>query len=393
MPHIAPHIFTTKGMFLRQLSENRYVVHDVFGTCSLPFEIKNSAELSTKVFDDFRIRPLVDTQCAAELPHYKDFNWDQLEYYYVAHLDYAFHRYLMTEEDLPRYYAEKLALPIAYVELGHGEGSRRILETIDKHVRESIANGPAPFSTTLDTWLVINQFERICGEILSLISRAIASFVDLLKVQRTCIVHAASSIPQLGANEVIHQGPNSYAAATAASMSAISMCTSLDLLSKLLHYLDQVEPGALKFKAAGGRHFSDLIKFKARRIPKEIGEELMHAMHSNSDVAELIQFRHDVVHSTSVLELEKVYVGFGTMETNGLPLHYSYQGWRDCLENGQPERYLGRDFFVEKQQDMEYRVFTWLQSIISLHVNSATRIHNFLKENKIEQARATERRE
>jgi hypothetical protein len=382
MPYSAPHLFTTKGMFLRRLEEKRYVIHDVFGTCSLPFAAEDEAELVKKMLENFRLRLLVDVQIADELPYYKDFNWDQLEYYYVAHLDYALHRYFMSEECLPRFYDEKLALPVAYVELGHGEGSRKTLETIDKHVREAVTKGIAPFSqTTLDTWLVINQFERICGEILSLISRAIASFVDLLKAQRTCIFHGASSISQLRANEVIHQGPNSYAAATAASMSAISMCTSLDLLSKLIHYLDPLEPGTLKFKPAGGRHFSDLIKFKARRVPKEISEALMHAMHSDSDIAELIQFRHDVVHSTSVLELEKVYVGVGTFEINDAPLHYSYQGWRDCLPNGQPERYLGRDFFVENNHDIEHRIFTWLHSVISLQIDAAKRIHEFLKAN------------
>ena len=382
IPNSSPHLFTTKGMFLRKLEERRYIIHDVFGTCSLPFAAENEVELAKKLLDDFRLRLLVDVQISGQLPYYKDFNWDQLEYYYVAHLSYSLHRYLIPEECLPSFYDEKLALPVAYVDLGHGEGSRKTLEIIDKRVREAVTKGIAPFSqTTLDTWLIINQFERICGEILSLISRAIASFVDLLKAQRTCIFHAVSSISQLHANEVIHQGPNSYAAATAASMSAISMCTSLDLLSKLIHYLDQLEPDTLKFKPAGGRHFADLIKFKARRVPKEIGDELMFAMHSNSDIAELIQFRHDVVHSTSAIELEKVYVGVGTMEINDAPLHYSYQGWRDCLPNGQPERYLGRDFFVEKHQDIEHRIFTWLHSVISLQLNAAKGIHQFLKQN------------
>jgi hypothetical protein len=377
--------FTTKGLFVRRLNENRYTVHDVFGTSSLPFTTKNETELVDVLLANFKIRPLVDVQNLSEFPNYSEFSWNQLEYYYVAHLDYALHTYLMTEPQSSKYQAEKYFLPVAYLELGHGDGARRTLELIDRTVRDAIAKGTAPFSAeTLETWLVINQFGRICSEIMSLISRAIASFIDLLKAQRSCIINSVPSISQLRTNEVIHHGRDSYAAATAASMSAISMCTSLDLLSKLIHYLDQLDPKALKFKAAGGCHFSDLTKLNAGRVPKEIGNELMLERRSNADIAELIQFRHDVVHSTSALELEKVYVGIATAEINDMPLYYSFQGWRDCLPNGQPERYLGRDFFIEKHQDIEQRLFTWLQSVISLQLRAGKRIHEYLLANKMD---------
>lgn len=383
---IAPGVsfFTTKGLFVRRLGEKRYTVHDVFGTSSLAFTAENEAQLAEVLSTGFKIQPLVDVQNAGEFPNYSEFSWNQLEYYYVAHLGYALHSYLMSDTQLSKYYEEKLMLPIAYIELGHGDGARKTLEFIDRRVREAVTAGTTPFSAvTLETWLVIIQFERICSEILSLISRAIVSFINLLKAQRSCIVDATPSISQLKANEVIHHGSDSYAAATAASMSAISMCTSLDLLSKLIHYLDQLDPKSLKFKPAGGCHFADLIKLKTRRVPAEIGSELMHERHSNADLCELIQFRHDVVHSTSVLELEKVYVGIGTAEINDIPLHYSFQGWRDCLPNGQPERYLGRDFFVEKHHDIEHRIFTWLQCVISLQLKAGKHIHEFLLANKV----------
>jgi len=376
-------LLTTKGMFVRRLDENRYTVHDVFGTSSLPFTAEDETKLISVLSADFKIRPLVDVQNLSEFPHYSEFSWNQLEYYYVAHLDYALHNYFMTAPQLSKYQEEKYFLPIAYLDLGHGEGARQTLELIDKTVRDAVAKGNSPFSAeTLETWLVINQFGRICNEIMSLISRAIALFIDLLKAQRSCIINAVPSISQLRTNEVIHRGRDSYAAATAASMSAISMCTSLDLLSKLIHYLDQLDPKALKFKAAGGCHFSDLTKLKARRVPREIGDELMLERQSNSDIAELIQFRHDVVHSTSALELEKIYVGIATAEINDMPLYYSFQGWRDCLPNGQPERYLGRDFFIDNHQDIEQRLFTWLRFVISLQLRAGKQIHEFLLTNK-----------
>jgi hypothetical protein len=269
------------------------------------------------------------------------------------------------------------------LEFGYGDGSKDALEFVDKQVRAGIAQKAVPYDLgILETWLVISQFQRVCTEIASLLGRAIAGFLDLLKAQRACIFEAAPSIAQLACSEVIHHGSDSYAASTAASMSAISMCTSLDLLSKLIHYLDQIDPQAVKFRPAGGTHFSDLLKLKARRLPGEIARELMDARVQNADIAELIQFRHDVVHATSALELEKVYVGYATPEINGMPLHYSYQGWRDCLPNGQPQRYLGRDYFVETHTDIEHRVFTWLQQVISLQLKAAQRIHEFLLSKK-----------
>jgi len=372
-------LFTTRGLFLSQLADGRHIVQDVFGTCSLPFEADSTANLGAKLLNDFGIRALVDVRNTSEFPSFSEFNWNQLEFYYVAHLEYSFHDYLMNVAERAVYHDEKLALPVAYLELGHGDGARSLLELIDRNMRTAAASGKAAFRLkTLETWLVICQFQRICSEMLSLISRAITAFVDLLRAQRECINSAAESIVQLGANEVIHHGRSSYNASTAASMATISMCTSLDLLSKLIHYLDQVEPLEIKFKPAGGRHFADLTSFRGRHVSKDIAGDLMRARSTNPAIAELIQFRNDIVHSTSALELEKVYVGVGNEEVKGAPLHYSFQGWRDCLPSGQPERYLGRDFFVSKGEDIEHRVFTWLQEVIKLQLTAGQQIHEFL---------------
>ncbi len=378
-----PGFFTTKGLMLRRLDDTRYVLHDVVGTYSLPFLAATESELKGALANDFNIRLLVNLENAGEFPSYREFNWHQLEYYYAANLGYALHSYLMKPQELEKFYVETLSLPVAYLEIGHGEGSKGMLETIDKVVREAVLSNKAPFSAaTLERWLVISQFGRVTSEILSLLSRAITGFINLLKAQRSCIIEARPTISQLSTNEVIHHGTDSYAAATFASMAAISMCTSLDLLSKLMHYLDQIDPSNIKFKPAGGCHFSDLTKLKSSPSLGGIATDLMHERHANPDIAQLIQFRHDVVHSTSALELEKVYVGIATPEVNGAPLHYAFQGWRDCLPNGQPVRYLGKDFFVEQHEDIEYRIFTWLQKVIALHLRAAESMHRFLIEEK-----------
>jgi hypothetical protein len=74
-----------------------------------------------------------------------------------------------------------------------------------------------------------------------------------------------------------------------------------------------------------------------------------------------------------------VYVGFGTPEIKEMPLHYSFQSWRDCTETGQPERYLGREFFTGKAQEIEHRILTWIEDIINLHIETGAHIHAFLK--------------
>lgn len=375
--------FTTKGLMLRSIDESRYVLHDVFGTCSLPFAAATESELTTALSTDFNVRLLVNMETAGKFPTHREFGWHQLEYYYAAHLGYAMHSYLMAPQELEKFYVEKLSLPAAYLEIGHGEGSKGVLETIDKIIREAVLSNKAPFSAaTLERWLVISQFERVTSEILSLLNRAITGFINLLKAQRSCIVEARPALSQLSTKEVIHHGTDSYAAATFASMAAISMCTSLDLLSKLMHYLDQIDPNNIKFKPAGGCHFADLIKLKLSPSLGGIATDLMYERHANPDIAQLIQFRHDVVHSTSALELEKVYVGIATPEVNEAPLYYAFQGWRDCLPNGQPVRYLGKDFFVEQHEDIEYRIYTWLQKVIALHLRAVESLHRYLIEEK-----------
>lgn len=373
-----PALLATKGLFILPISDTEYVVQDALGCSSLPHLYKNRDDLERSLEANFGIRPLISVEEQFEFSSLTSFSWKELEYWYVANLDYALNEYVLLG-GAQQFYAEIYGIPIAYLELGYGDGSRNVLEHIDKIVRKLIAEGKAPFkAATLEKWLVLEQFKRIFKELMSLIHRAIEAFLDLLSLQRTCVREAVPSLPHLESNEVIHHGRDSYRASTAATMAAISLCTSLDIQSKLIHYLDQFDRSDVRFKPAGGRHFSDLRSFRPRRLPASVHGELLAAADADSGLAELIQFRHDVVHSTSAIELEKVYVGFGTPEVNSMPLHYSFQGWRDCAISGQPDRYLGRDFFIGKRRDMEHRVFTWIQLVIRLHLGAGARIHAFL---------------
>lgn len=372
-------LFATKGLFIVPISDTKYAVQDALGHSSLPHVYRDRADLERSLQANFGVRPLVSIEEQLDLSSLTSFRWGELEHWYVAHLDYALHEYILAD-NREQFYAETYGIPIAYSQVGHGDGSRKTLELVDKFVRRAISEGKLAFTvSTLETWLVLEQIKRIFSELMSLLHRAIDSFLDLLSTQRDCVRAAFTSLTQLNANEVIHRGRDSHRASTAATMAAISLCTSLDIQSKLIHYLDQIDGTNNRFKPAGGRHFSDLRKFKPRRLPIGVHESLLQSVDRNPAIAELIQFRHDVVHSTSAIELEKVYVGFGTPEVKDMPLHYSFQGWRDCTASGQPERYLGRDYFVGGGQDIEYRVFTWIQDVISLHLDMGGRIHSYLK--------------
>ena len=98
----------------------------------------------------------------------------------------------------------------------------------------------------------------------------------------------------------------------------------------------------------------------------------------------LTQLRHDLVHSTTILEMEKIYIGFQTEEVNELPLHYSYMPWRDCLDSGQPVRYLGRDYFTSQGVDVEWQLLAWIRSIIDYHLFVGEVLYRFMKSNTVD---------
>jgi hypothetical protein len=61
-------------------------------------------------------------------------------------------------------------------------------------------------------------------------------------------------------------------------------------------------------------------------------------------------------------------VGKGTEEICNLSMNYCFQPWRDCEENGQPLRYLGRNYFVGYNIDFEKQLCNWLTDVIQGHL-------------------------
>jgi len=135
-----------------------------------------------------------------------------------------------------------------------------------------------------------------------------------------------------------------------------------------------------KFKSAQGKHFSDLNSIKENVLKKHEINTIKNIWDGLPSIKSLIQFRHDLIHNTSALELEKLYVGRATEEIHSLPMHYSFQPWRDCDVSGQPIRYLGREYFVSSGIDFEKQLCDWLLDVIKGHLKIGENIFNIISD-------------
>lgn len=373
---------TTKGLFLRHLDEQRYTLEDVFGVCTLPIVADNREDIAKQV----KALAGVDIICCEvdlgpmSSPQFA--RWFELEEFYVARISDHYRYWQVGRNLVPTYDSMSALLPIAYFESGYGSGNKNTLEHIDKMISSAAAALKTPFtSTCVAIRLSHIQIERMCSDLMSLLNRAIRSFLDFLSVQRRTIIEENWAREHMDVSEIVHSGPKSYEAASLATMCVISLCTSLDISSKLIHCLNSSACPTTRFRPSQGRHFSDLQKLKPNSLPGEFIDKILQEWSTQPGAAALIQFRHDLVHNTAALELEKIYVGTQTDEINGLPLHYAFVPWRDCTPQGQPLRYLGRDYFISEGANIESQLFNWLNSVISFHIHTGHQIKKFLVDN------------
>lgn len=372
--------FASKGLFIRKIRDSSYVIQDIFGTCSLPFQAKEE-ELNEKASAIAKVQKLVTINLDSEFPDLSDFRWNELEHYYITHIDYALLRCLINGEEAERYHSISRFFPIGYLELGYGDGSKSTLEFIHNTFKKTCNGDNSPIQEKdLELFLTINQARRICKDIMSLSSRSISAYTELLRSHRQCIAKSHHTIEPLGSNEIIHHGPDSYKAASAVTSLVITLCSSLDLSAKLVQYLNSMNPTNSQFKPARDIQYHDIKKIKPKFIPENSLKNIIELQNSNPDIPEIIQFRNDLVHSTSAIELEKIYIGIGTPEINEIPLVYSAQYARDCLDSGQPIRFLGRDYFVEEKMDIEIKVLSWIHRVFEYHLGVAKEIHHHLSQ-------------
>lgn len=376
--------FANKGLFIRQLEQEKYVIQDIFGNSSLPI-YTSADDLDEKTTRTASIKKLISVQTSTEFPDLSDFLWQRLEYYYITHIDYALKSYLMSKSELEHYNKIIYIFPIAYLECGYGSGSRITLELVHSEFKKFFICNQEKYKFTekdIDKFLVFNQAKRICDDIMSLLHRAIFAYTDLLTLHRQCIADSCHALEQLKTNEVIHRGKASYQAATAVTMLVISLCSTLDLSAKLINYINSVSPQRIEFKAARDKQYHEIRGIKPNSLAISVFKEIEHASKSSLEIPELIQFRNDLIHSTSAIELEKIYVGFGTAEINEINLFYSAQYARDCAESGQPIRFLGRDYFVEGKVDIEVKALFWIKTVIDYHLKAGKAIYEYLDQNK-----------
>ncbi|MDV6343809.1 hypothetical protein [Nitrosomonas sp. Is37] len=376
---------TTKGLFLRQATQCKYVLEDVFGNCTLPFEATTPALAFDAAYDLARVRILCHESECQEMSSFSSFKWFELEKYYVARLTDYFRYWQVGQNNVSVFDMLTHGLPTAYIDAGFGEGTRDELEKVDKFVNAKAEFGVLPFT---NQYLAIKlshvQLRRICSDLMSLIHRAITAFVELLKIQRKTIMEECWSAEHMGVPEIVHTGPKSYRTATSVTICVISLCSSLDISSKLIHFLNSCASPIVRFRGAQGKHYSDLQKMRPISLPENLVKGIVERITREKEFHSLIQLRHDIVHSTTALEMEKIYVGNKTGEVNELPLCYSFMPWRDCLESGQPLRYLGRDYFVGYGMDIEWQLLNWIRAVIDYHLFVGAALYGFLTSNLAE---------
>lgn len=372
---------TTKGLFVRALGGERYVLEDVFGVCTIPFLAKDIEDVSRAAYSLARVSIICREDNLSSMSSPEFVNWFDLEKFYVAKVPDHYRCWQVGRKLVATYDSVSAMLPIAYFESGFGSGSKDILEYIDKKICAAAMASSTPYTTSCITIRLSHlQIERMCSDLMSLLNRSTRSLLDFLIIQRQITVEENWAREHMDVQEIVHTGPKSYQAASLATICVISLCTSLDILSKLIHFLNNCSRPTKKFKPSQGKVFSDLYKAKGSTLPQELFDRILDKWKGLPGSLSLIQFRHDLVHNTAALELEKVYVGSQTGEINDLPLHYSFVPWRDCNTDGQPVRYLGREYFTSEGIDMESQLLCWTKSVSFLHLYAGEQLLNFLVE-------------
>lgn len=370
--------FTSKGLFVRSIDIDKYVIEDIFGTCSIPFN-SSKERLDENLKQIANIKKLVTFRGNSELPNLTEFNWSDLEYYYVAHIHYALLNSILEQSDKKKFKLKMALFPLAYTECGYGDGSKEALELIHNKFKEYCSTDDSPVSDQdLYVFLITTQVERICSDIMSLLNRAITAYSNLLNTQRICIEKSRTALTQLKTSEIVHCGNYSYQSATEITALVISLCSSLDLSAKLIQYINSIAPDNLAFKAARDNQHHEVKKITSKFFPAQFIDNIVQLQAKVGNLPELTQFRNDLIHSTSAIELEKIFVGIGSSEINDLPLYYSAQYSRDCLDSGQPHRFLGRNYFTDGQFDIEVKALSWLNTVIHYQLEVGRKIHAHL---------------
>lgn len=299
---------------------------------------------------------------------------------YVARVPDLYRIWLCGKGDFHKFDAKQSRLPLAYGESGFGTGDRQSFEEI----HAEMSNGKLPWAVgipqeLLTAYLRHAQLKRLCDDQLALIDRAVKAFQRVLNLMRRAVRENAHALKMLGAVEIQHACPACSDIATFVTMAAISAVTSMDIMTRLVAFINDTDLPPKKFRPQGASYFANIQIMKPKALPLSVLDRIREAWSCRPSIDELVQFRHDVIHSTTALELERrIYIGYATAEINSLDLHYAQLPARDCESNGQPVRFLAREFFTGQHRNMDEVLGTWLVDVVTAHIVTAREIQDFI---------------
>jgi hypothetical protein len=365
----------TRAIDIHEIEAGSFTVVDAFGTSTLPFTASSHDELLSQAHSTANVVPLThaDGSLLLSESHPLDSQnvpW-MIEEPFVARVPDSYRIWLCGSGNVASFDAARSFLPIAYSEAGWGHGSKKTFESI----HESLLSGSWPGSRAVTKEMLFAymhhvQLQRICDDLVALLSRAIASFQRVLGGLRRAVRAGTEALEQLGVSEVVHTGPLSYQIAADATLAVVSATSSLDIATKLVALINETRLPPTRFRGASGRQYHELGGLKTITLPSSVLSAIHSAYSSRRGIPEMIQFRHDLIHSTTAIELERtLYVGRETDVVNALPLYYAELPWRDVGPNGQPDRFLGRDYFTSQRRDFDAALHSWLADVIQAHAD------------------------
>ncbi|WP_440463716.1 hypothetical protein [Psychrobacter sp. ASPA161_6] len=379
--------FASKGLFIREVSNNTYVIEDVLGNSSSHFT-SSEEDLDSTTSSLANIKRLIkaSTFTDFESPDFSDFGWNKLERYYITQIDNSLLDSLLNSEEKNRYHRISVTFPIGYIDTSYTDASKETLEFMHNNfLKQCNTENSIVVEEDLNIFLVINQVSRICNDIMSLMQRSITYYVGLLDSQRNCIIkshkliHQFGEIDEFSTAEIIYRGSDSYSIASAVTSLVISLCSSLDLSAKLIHFINNINSSKIEYKKVWDKQYHEVKKLKPNFISGQVLDNIVQLQNTSNQIPELTQFRNDLIHSSSAIELERIYVGFETEEIKKLPLYYSAQYARDTVDSGQPVRFLGRNYFTKEKVDIEIKALEWIQSVLDYHVKVGDHTNSYLK--------------
>lgn len=379
--------YCTKGLDAYKVRQDTFVISDILGNSSLPFIARDHESLCSSLWSLARINPLMRGS-GALLRRTHDIYDSAIPYeceeIYTARFPDYYRIWLCGLGDWSLFDSLLGFLPSAYLDYGYGDGGKEDLEQIHNATIQLIKAKKIPLTEeVLFSHLLCLQLKRICDDIIALLHRASIQFRLLLNTQRKAIVNSIPHLRSLETSELLHISPTSHATALCATNICISLCTSLDLASKLLWFINDNEIPTLQFHPARGKHFEELRMLRPKALPESTLTAIKESWSAKYALKELVQFRNDLVHTTTALELErKLYVGFGGDEIKNLFLHYSFQPWRDTNSSGQPDRFLGRDYFTAKNIDIELTLYRWINGVFDGHIETGKMVLSFLQKQR-----------